>query len=229
MAHISARIQSPEIRSQPQRRYDRWQYVWSTNCSITSSALRGGPHRNHTHAVPCASLAHIANRSWHSAARRPNCRPTTVAPRALPRATGGTSHAAAARCPGAIARAPCRPRAPPHSRPSPRLEIDQRHVSTRRAVEGAHAAQHALFRRKRAASPPCSARQTRPAPRRGRICRLRREPGALTSALHSAALRAAAQGASVGGRGAGGGVRGSVEGRRWSGRGCGRGGGRGTG
>ena len=49
--------------------YNRWQYAWSTNRSTTPSASRGGPHRNRTHAAPCAAaLAHTPNRSWHSAA-----------------------------------------------------------------------------------------------------------------------------------------------------------------
>ena len=124
--------------------YDRWQYAWSTNCSTTPSASRGGPHRNRTHAAPCASLT-------PTVPRRPVRRPTTAAPRALPRATGDTSHAAASRGPGAAARGPYRPRAPaPLSRPSPRPQIDQRRVRARRAVEGVHAAQHARCRRKRA-------------------------------------------------------------------------------
>ena len=52
----------------PPASYDRWQYAWSTNCSTTPSASRGGPHRKRTHAGPCAALAHTPNRSWHSAA-----------------------------------------------------------------------------------------------------------------------------------------------------------------
>ena len=52
-----------------------------------------------------------------TAPRRPARRATTAAPRALPHATGGTSHAAAARGPGAAARAPRRPRAPPDPTP----------------------------------------------------------------------------------------------------------------
>ena len=39
---------------------------------------------------------------------------------------------------------------PLQSRPSSRPQIDQRRVSARRAVEGAHAAQHARFGRERA-------------------------------------------------------------------------------
>ena len=52
----------------PSPSYNRWQYAWSTNCSTTPSASRGGPHRKRTHAGPCAALAHTPNRSWHSAA-----------------------------------------------------------------------------------------------------------------------------------------------------------------
>ena len=44
----------------------------TTNCSTTSSASRGGPHRNRTHAAhdaaPCASPTHTSNKLWHIAA-----------------------------------------------------------------------------------------------------------------------------------------------------------------
>ena len=63
--------------------YERWQYAWSTNCSTTPSAS----HRTET--TVCASLT-------PTVPRRPVRRPTTAAPRALPRATGDTLHAAAA-------------------------------------------------------------------------------------------------------------------------------------
>ena len=121
--------------------YNQWQYAWSTNCSATPSASRGGPHRKRTHAAPCAALAHTPQTGRGTAPRRPFRRPTTAAPRALPRATGGTLHAAAARGPGVQ---PLEHRADlALRRPSPRPQIDQHRVRARRAVEGAHAAQHA--------------------------------------------------------------------------------------
>jgi hypothetical protein len=67
-----------------------------------------------------------------TAPRRPTRRPTTAAPRASPRATSSTSHAAAARGPGAQPlerRADLALRPSPLPRPSPRVpQIDQRPV-----------------------------------------------------------------------------------------------------
>ena len=77
----------------------------------------------------------------------PSSRPTTAAPRALPRATG----ARRMQRPLVVQVQPLERRAdlalrptPLPTRPSPSVpQIDQRPVRARRAVEGAHAAQHA--------------------------------------------------------------------------------------
>ena len=89
---------------------------------------------------------------------------------------------------------------------APCPQIDQRPVRARRAVEGAHAAQHARRGRERAQParlvvPVRVRHELAPhsaAPRCGRICRARREPGALTSALQRCAARRRARRASVG-------------------------------
>merc|ERR1740130_601734 len=57
--HKLSRVQNPLPKLYPiHSNYNRWQYAWSTNRSTTPSASRGGPHRNRTHAAPCAALAH---------------------------------------------------------------------------------------------------------------------------------------------------------------------------
>ena len=110
--------------------------------------------------------------------------------------------------PGAAARGPCRPRAPSPlpsqspSRPSPRPQIYQHRVRARRAVEGAHAAQHARCGHKRAQPArlvvcqfTCSTNSSHsPAPRCGRICRARRGSQGRSQARSSAARRAAVRG-----------------------------------
>ena len=151
----------------PQLRYDRWQFAWSTNCStrVPSSASRGGPHRNRTHASPCASLAHTPNKSWHSAA------PSSPSShdRGAPHEGSAARHRWHVSCSGRSWSRCSRSSASPTSRsvltlpapapapapiPSPSArhspQIDRRRVRARRAVEGAHAAQHARCGRERA-------------------------------------------------------------------------------
>ena len=231
--------------SPPPASYDRWQYAWSTNCSTTPSASRGGPHRKRTLAGPCAALAHIPpNRVVAQRRARPARRPTTAAARGHRRAADrwhvACSGRSWSRC--AAARAcradlvlrptplppPSQPQSRPSDRPAPRARTPRRRGRPRSAARPTRA-------RTRAASAPCSAGSraprtrapTAPAPRCGRICRARREPGALTSALQRCAARRRARRASVGavcaGRGArGGGARvGQAKGRRWRGRGGG--------
>ena len=136
-------------------------------------------------------------------------RATTPVARRICVACSGRSWSAS-RC--SSARAPCRPRAlrRPSHRPipltKPRSQIDQRRARARRAVDSAHAAQHA--RRGRECAQPERALQCRfacvtnsphsPAPRCGRICRARRDAGAFTSALQRCAPRRRARRASVG-------------------------------
>ena len=171
---------------------------------------------------------------WHSASR-PVRRLTTAAPHALPRATGGTSHATAARGPSAAARAPCRPRVPsPLPYQLPPSDIYQRCVHARRAVEGSpRSAARPMRAQTRAASPPCSVpvhmlHKLVPQPRaqvRPHLPGEAGEPGALTSALQRCAARRRARRESVsevaamledvleGARRAGGGVGGRRGGR----------------
>ena len=111
---------------------------------------------------------------------------------------------------------------PLQSRPSSRPQIDQRRVSARRAVEGAHAAQHARFGRERAQLArlvvpirmldklvPQLRAQVRP--------HLPGEAGARGAHERAPALRAAplreARERGRGGRGGGGSVRGRAEGK----------------
>jgi hypothetical protein len=92
---------------------------------------------------------------------------------------------------------------PPHSRPSPRPQIEQRRVRARRAVEGVHAAQHARCRRKRAQpasySDDSHAPQIRPTQLRAQVRPHlpgeARPRGAHKRAPACAAQRAAARGA----------------------------------
>ena len=96
---------------------------------------------------PPLRYATLYYRSTLPSVRRPT-RLRRPAPRALPRATGGTLHAAAARrsrCSRSSATPTPRSPVPTDSRPmNPHPQIDQRRVRAQRAVEGTHAAQHAL-------------------------------------------------------------------------------------
>ena len=133
--------------------------------------------------------------------------PRPPRPRAASRASVASSHAAIARGPVANAREPCRPRAPhpmfpPSDRPAPRACI------TARWRGCPHSAARPIRAQKCAASSPCEVVPTRimlhklvpqlRVPRCGRICRARREPGALTSALQCCAAPRRARRASVG-------------------------------
>ena len=121
---------------------------------------------------------------------------------------------------------------PPHSRTSSRPQIYQRCVHARRAVEGAHAAQHAQCGHKRAQPaivvPIHMLHKLVPQPRaqvRPHLLGEAGEPGALTSALQRCAARRRARRESVsevaamledvleGARRAGGGVGGRRGGR----------------
>jgi hypothetical protein len=157
---------------------------------LSRSASRGGPHRNRSHAAPCAALTHTPNRSWHSAAPSSpsshDCGAAGIAAR-LHRWHVACSGRSWSRCSRSSA-APTSRSPVPTPVPTPTLRSTSAaspSAPTHRTVEGTHAAQHAPD----AASASCSAglhaprtRPTAPCPAAATSTGARREPGALTSA-----------------------------------------------
>ncbi len=177
-----------------------------------------------THAGPCAVLAHTPNRSWHSAApSSPSSHDRGAAGLAARHrwhvACSGRSWSRCSRSSAAPTSRSARPPLPTRPSPSPVPQIDQGPVRARRAVEGAHAAQHARRGRERAQPArlvvPVRVRHELAPQRRAQVRpHLPGEAGARRAHERAPALRGAPpREARERGRGAGRGAGGGGEGR----------------
>ena len=123
-------VQKPKLHQPRQLQPMALRVIHKLQHHTLGVARQTAPKPHIKYAAPCASLTRTPKRPWHSAVQS-----VVPLPRPLPRPTGGTSHAAAARGrgPGAAARGSCQPRTPaslpsqppPSDRPAPRAPMQR--------------------------------------------------------------------------------------------------------